>query len=480
MDASIRADENHAQGQGYNARIPTPEINTSVGSYVLVERLGAGGVGEVWKARDRVLNRVVALKFLAVPREGSSALQELLREARAASALNHPNIITIFEVGEREGATYLAMEFVEGDTLRDRLRQGRVPLGEAVDIVSQVVSALAAAHAHGIVHRDLKPENIMLRVDGYVKLVDFGLAKILALDQATTGEAVAQSDSGHLAGTFTYMSPEQARCRPLTPASDVFSFGIVMYELLAGENPFRRETMLDTLNAIVSYDPPSVQQKAPGTPRALTGVVNKALQKDPTARYPSAVELREPITSVRSLPDVSTLIDARAVRYARARSGPILVAVALFVLALAAWGAWFLTRTRSAEGESGPVRSVAIMTFTTDADDARAAAVAQGLPEDLGGALASSGLRVASRSSVLEMGAGASAHAAATLGVDAVVEGSVRTVGGRYRIHVELVRAKSRFQIWSGTFTSDGDAILSGDATTANEIAGQLKAQAAR
>jgi TolB-like protein len=446
---------------------------------VLVERLGAGGVGEVWKARDKVLNRVVALKFLAGPREGSSTLQDLLREARAASALNHPNIVTIFEVGEREGATYLAMEFVEGDTLRDRLQRGRLPLHEAVDIASQIIGALASAHAHGIIHRDLKPENIMLRVDGYVKIVDFGLAKDLAFDQATTGPAIAQSASGHLAGTFTYMSPEQARSRPLTPASDVFSLGIVMYELLAGENPFRRDTMLDTLNAIVSYDPPSLQQAVPSTPPGLTDVVGKALRKDPTARYPSAVELRDPITSVRALTGVANVIDAKAARSSTSLPRPILAAVALLVvLALAGWGAWFVTRARTAGVDVGPVGSVAIMTFTTDADDAGAAAVAQGLPEDLGGALASAGFRVASRSSVIEMGAGASARAGAMLGVDALVEGSVRTVGGHYRIHVELVGAKSRFQIWSGTFTSAGDAILSGDATTVKEIAGQMRAQA--
>jgi serine/threonine protein kinase len=177
---------------------------------VLLERLGAGGIGEVWKARDRRLNRVVALKFIFAERQGSSTSRDLLREARAASALNHPNIITIFEIGESAGATYLAMEYVQGETLRTRLGSTPLTPAEAAEIARQVSEGLAAAHREGILHRDLKPENIMIRADGIVKIVDFGLAKVMpwAKDDAGNEGATLSvaTQSGQLLGTFTYMS----------------------------------------------------------------------------------------------------------------------------------------------------------------------------------------------------------------------------------------------------------------------------------
>src|SRR5580658_8102250 len=157
----------------------TPAHDQQIGNYTLLEKLGAGGIGEVWKARDRRLNRVVALKFIFKEREGSSTNRDLLREARSASSLNHPNIITIFEVGESDDSTYLAMEYVQGETLRARMSRGALAPAEAAEITRQVAEGLAAAHREGILHRDLKPENIMIRADGIVKIVDFGLAKVM-------------------------------------------------------------------------------------------------------------------------------------------------------------------------------------------------------------------------------------------------------------------------------------------------------------
>jgi len=442
---------------------------TTVGSYLLVERLGAGGVGEVWKARDRLLDRIVALKFIPAPRQGSSPMTDLLREARAASALNHPNIITIFEVGERDGGSYLAMEFVEGETLRSRLRRGRVPIAEAVDIGSQIADGLASAHAQGIVHRDLKPENIMLRIDGYVKLVDFGLAKIIPRDPAATGDVTTATDSGHLAGTFTYMSPEQARSQSVTPATDVFAFGIVMYELLTGENPFRGETVLDTLNAIVNTQPPGVEEKAPDVPAALAAVVVKALQKSPTERYPSAAALREPLKQIRSTPAMSAILPAGATSRRPRSRWPMAAAAALLLIVLAVW---IVASGRAARADADePIRSVAIMTLRVDPNDQTAARFADGFAEDLGTSLAALGLNVLSSAAVFERAATARSD---ELGVNALVEGTVRTVDGRLRVHVEVVRARSRFQIWSGTFTPSENEARETAFTT--DVARQLRA----
>jgi serine/threonine protein kinase len=218
-------------------------------------------LGEVWKARDQVLNRVVAMKFVTAAGE-SGGSRELLKEARAASALNHPNIVTVYEVGESPQGAYMTMEVVEGETLRAKMKRGDLAPSDILDIASQVAEGLAVAHAHGIVHRDLKPENIMIRADGYVKVLDFGLAKRLPWAQADAGGSATASVgtvTGHLAGTFSYMSPEQARAQEVGPASDVFSFGIILYEMLTGSHPFRADSVMDTLHNIVSGEPPALK-----------------------------------------------------------------------------------------------------------------------------------------------------------------------------------------------------------------------------
>jgi serine/threonine protein kinase len=233
-----------------------------------------------WKARDRLLDRLVALKFLSK----QDTRHDLLSEARAASALNHPNIVTIFQIGEIEGEPYLAMEFIEGESLR-RYVNATGDLSEALEITEQIVDGLASAHALGIIHRDLKPENIMIRADGQVKLVDFGLAKRLFPSDATTAEtAKPASASGELVGTFSYMSPEQARGHAIGRSSDVFSLGIVMYELFSGRHPFRRDEMLETLNAIVKHEPPPLAKERPEAPPRVGDIVSKSLKKEPSER----------------------------------------------------------------------------------------------------------------------------------------------------------------------------------------------------
>jgi TolB-like protein len=445
--------------------------NRKIGGYVLLEHLGAGGIGEVWKAHDPKLNRVVALKFLSVTRPGSAPGRDLLAEARAASALNHPNIVTIFEVSEREGGTYLAMEFVEGETLRARLRKGPLPLAEASQIAVQVASALAVAHQHGIIHRDLKPENIMLRLDGYVKLVDFGLAK--KLPWAKEGESTltdSATRTGQVVGTFQYMSPEQARGQLITPASDVFSLGIVIYEMLTGEHPFESGNVVDTLSAILTKEPMRVSVRCPAAPITLTSTVERALLKAPEARFPSAVEMT---ASLRGKVAESAAESApkKWKVWMFAAAGLALLAV---VIALA------MTFFRGGGGVGGmQVQSVAVLNLRAG-DDPTATAVSESLAEDLGVALSRAGLQVASHSTARGV-TGDARSIGGQLGVDAVLDGSIRSSGNNYKVHLELVSTRTGFQLWSGNFLLDSQELLTGNEPAAARMATELStAMAAR
>jgi len=449
-----------------------------IGPYTLAERLGAGGIGEVWKARDSRLNRVVALKFISAEHKGSSPAVDLLREARAASALNHPNIITIFDVGESEAGTYLAMEFVPGETLRARLNRPPIPMEEGLGIAEQVAGGLAAAHREGIVHRDLKPENIMLRVDGLVKVLDFGLAKVLPWAQPRAAGAASvtagsqATETGQLVGTFTYMSPEQARGQSVTPASDVFSFGIILYEMLTGE----QTTAIDTLTAILTREPPGVSARAAAVPEQISGVVELALRKDAGERPKSAVELSEHLSRARSVlvaPAPPQPVVRNMPRWMRA------IGVAL-IAGLLTMGSWFLGSSTTRR-EAPPLRSIAVMTFRAEAGDDAASALAQALSEELGAAVSRTGFQVAARRSVLELAGPADPRAVGgQLGVDAVLEGSVRSYRNKAKVHVELISTRTGFQIWGDTITADIEDPLGGEQQTAEEIAKRLRSALSR
>ncbi|HEX8843259.1 MAG TPA: protein kinase [Pyrinomonadaceae bacterium] len=272
----------------------TIPAGTHLGRYEIRSPIGAGGMGEVYLAHDAQLDRPVALKILpADVTKDEDRLRRFQQEARATSALNHPNILTIYEIGQTEGTHFIATEFVDGTTLRERTSRTRLKVDEALDLSLQVASALAAAHEAGVVHRDIKPENIMIRKDGYVKVLDFGLAKLTEQRAASGPNALTLADTGPgiVIGTVTYMSPEQARGLKVDQRTDIFSFGVVLYEMLAGRAPFGGPTPSDVIVAILDREPQPLARLSSDTPPELQRIISKALTKDREKRYQTVREM---------------------------------------------------------------------------------------------------------------------------------------------------------------------------------------------
>src|SRR5438874_3342659 len=273
-------------------------VGRTIGHYKLSERIGTGGMGEVYLATDITAGRKAALKLLPARFTGDAdRLKRFEREARAVVGLNHPNILTVYEIGEDHSIHYIASELIEGETLRQRLMRGRMELSEAIDVAIQVASALAAAHEAGVVHRDIKPENIMLRPDGYVKVLDFGIAKLAesAFAEATTDRqepmTLIGTILGSVLGTVRYMSPEQAYGAPVDKGTDIWSLGVVLYEMLTGQTPFTGETPGEAMSSILEMEPPPLTSYVAHTPAELQQIISKTLRKDRKERYQSAHEL---------------------------------------------------------------------------------------------------------------------------------------------------------------------------------------------
>ena len=280
-----------AQGIDFSAR------GRKIGPYRVLSLLGAGGMGEVYLAEDTRLGRCVALKLLPADfTYDAERIRRFEREARAASALNHPNIVTIYEIGQSDGAYFIATELVEGQTLRDFMPLARAQMKEALNVIAQVADALSAAHAAGIVHRDVKPENIMLRPDGYVKVLDFGLATLIeplpAHDASHKRTEAERTDTGAVMGTVAYMSPEQALGREVDQRTDIFSLGVVLYEMFAGAHPFRGPTAAATFDALLNREPPAPVISNPDMSPELERIIARALEKDRELRYQTASDLR--------------------------------------------------------------------------------------------------------------------------------------------------------------------------------------------
>ncbi|HKO44048.1 MAG TPA: serine/threonine-protein kinase [Pyrinomonadaceae bacterium] len=302
-----------------------------VGQYSIIRALGSGGMGEVYLAQDRRLDRLVALKILpSYFAADDQRLRRFQREARAASALNHPNILTIHEVGESDGTYFIATEFIDGQTIREITNSERLTTDEVMDIVEQVATGLAAAHRAGIVHRDIKPENIMRRTDGLVKILDFGIAKLLERQDSDATQRSVHTELGVVMGTVDYMSPEQARGLPVDERTDIWSLGVVLYEMLARRLPFAGATRMDSMVAILEREPLLLEESIN---EALRTVVETCLQKDRDKRYQSIDELLADLRAARELPaSQSQLLDVRPHR----TRNLVLLAAAWLLVAVAA------------------------------------------------------------------------------------------------------------------------------------------------
>jgi serine/threonine-protein kinase len=415
-------------------------------------------MGEVYLANDSRLKRNIALKIL--PPYFTKDQQRLLRfqqEARAASALNHPNIITIFDIGEVNSIHYIATELIDGETLRWQIEQRTMHLNELMDVGVQVASALAAAHEEGIVHRDIKPENIMVRRDGYVKVLDFGLAKprrgvVGSSDTETTVMGV-KTEPGVVFGTVKYMSPEQARGLEMDPRTDIFSLGVVIYELASGAVPFDGDTPSDVIAAILGKDPVPLETNGE-KPEELNRIVLKALSKNPDDRYQNAHELLNDLKSLMRNTDSAVTAAPSRTRY-EPRSPRLLIAVAFLILVAAGLGMYWLFRGRDVLPAPPLVKSIAVLPLKPIVAESRDEALEIGMADSLIFRLGSiheivvrptSAIRKYSALEQDPLAAGREQQ------VDAVLEGSIHKSGEKVRVTVRLVRVADGQQLWADTF----------------------------
>ena len=341
----------------------TLSAGTRLGSYEILAPLGAGGMGEVYRARDRKLDRDVAVKVLppAVAAEPDT-LARFEREAKAVAALSHPNILAIFDFGTDGGVSYAVTELLEGETLRGRLDTGPIAQKQAVDYAVQIAKGLTAAHEKGIVHRDLKPDNVFVSKDGHVKILDFGLAKkveaVAREEQTSAPTGTGHTEPGTVMGTMGYMSPEQVRGLPVDHRSDLFSFGTILYEMLAGRKAFKKDTASDTIAAILKEEPPELMQSGRNVSPALDHIVKHCLEKDRDQRFQSARDVAFALSEASS---PSTTSGAQIALRPAGRSRTLAVIVAVVVLA--ATGFFLVGRAHRGAGRGGGVKRVAVLPF---------------------------------------------------------------------------------------------------------------------
>ena len=450
-------------------------VGETISHYRVVDKLGQGGMGEVFLAQDTSLDRKVALKFLPEQwRHDPTARKRFLREAKSAAALDHPYICKVYETAEVDDTSFIAMEYVPGQTLMERLSEGPLALSEALQTAVEVAEALEEAHGAGIVHRDLKPSNIMLRPEGHVKVMDFGLAKGSTEGEDDQEQTVTQlTQSGATVGTPAYMSPEQLRGQPLDARSDIFSFGVMLYEMATGMHPFKRDTQVDTAHAILSQDPPPLTDH---TERmgSLQPVIEKMVDKEPEQRYQSIQEVRTDLSQVLSGSTVG-----KHVRPGRAPSaGALWKTVAALVLIVVAFLGWWFFPGETTPAIPERISSIAVLPLDNVSGDPEQAYFAAGMHEALITDLSKIGaLKVISRRSVLryrEMDKSIP-EIALELGVDAVITGGVLPVGDQVRITAQLIDGKTDESLWAESYNRGLRDVLVLQSEVARAIAGEIK-----
>lgn len=472
-------------------------IGRRLGHYQILEKVGAGGMGEVYRARDVRLERDVAVKVLpAGALSDDTARARLLREARIASALNHPHLCTVFDVGEADDHTYVAMEFVVGESLRERLAGGPLPVEQVIRYGAQIAEALEHAHERGILHGDLKSSNVMITSGDRAKVLDFGLARRLRgseVKEATdvlhaeqlhsserTRDVISEIQPGEFAGTLHYMAPELLRGEPLRQPGDLWSLGVVLYEMSAGERPFKGATAFELSSAILHDPPPPLPAQVPAP---LAAVILRCLAKDPAQRGQQASEVRaslegvDPRTSSLRSAAAGVEVRQRPLRWARWLGG--LGAAATLALAVVLGlnlGGW-RGRLRG-EATQASIQSLAVLPLEDLSGNSGEAYFADGMTETLITDLAQiSALRVISRTSVMQY---KGVHKplpqiAEELGVDAVVEGSVLRSGNWVRITAQLVRAVPEQHLWANSYDRELRDVLSVHSEVARAIAQEIR-----
>jgi serine/threonine protein kinase/Flp pilus assembly protein TadD len=467
-------------------------VSRTISHYRILDKLGSGGMGEVYLAEDRRLGRKLALKIL--PAEFTRDPDRLARfeqEARAASALNHPNIITIYEVGEHEGAHFIATEFIEGRTLRQLTPSTGMPIGEALEISIQVAGALQAAHEAGITHRDIKPENVMIRPDGYVKVLDFGLAKLTEKSDPKTDPAKVdkeaatmlrpKTDPGTVMGTVTYMSPEQARGLRVDARTDIFSLGVMLYEMVAGRPPFEGATSSDVIAAILVRDPAPISRLVAGIPSEFEWSLNKALRKERDDRYDTVRSFLSDLKLLKSRLDFeSELARVGQPQSLFGMSGEARMEISEAVTTEISGVVDEVISAPLRRSSSRAIDSLAILPLVNDGADADMEYLGDGITESIINSLTQlPQLRVIPRSTVFrykgrkvdpeEIGR--------ELGVRAVLSGRILQVGDSLIVKTELVDVSRHTQLWGEQYRRSFTDIFSLQDDISQEISGKLRLQ---
>jgi eukaryotic-like serine/threonine-protein kinase len=460
-------------------------VGQTFGHYKISKRIGTGGMGEVYLATDMTAGRKAALKLLPMRFTGDAErLKRFQQEAHAVVALNHPNILTVYEIGQDHSIHYIASELIEGETLRQRLTRGPMQVSEALDIASQVASALDAAHHAGVIHRDIKPDNIMLRPDGYVKVLDFGIAKLAesAFADATADGAgsmtLVETNLGSILGTTRYMSPEQASGAAVDKRTDIWSLGVVLYEMVTGDAPFTGDTPGKVMTSILEKEPPLLTGHVAHAPAELQQIISKTLRKDREERY-RAHELLEALKRLRHNLEVRAELQRSSAARSWLHRRPALAVLLLLLLVGLALAFPFYWH-RNLPTSSSPDKSIAVLPFENLNKDDENAFFAGGVQDEILTNLAKvADLKVISRTSVMKYKSDLERNLreiAKALGVSHVVEGSVQRAGGRVRVSAQLIDARNDAHLWAERYDRDVADVFAIQSEIAQQIADQLKA----
>jgi len=452
-------------------------IGTKVSHFEITDKLGEGGMGEVWLARDIRLGRTVALKILPPARaESEDRRRRFEDEARAASALNHPGIAHIYDVGEAEGIHFIAMEHVDGESIDYRMARAPLTTAEIVDLGARLADALAAAHGQGVTHRDIKPSNLMITAEGRLKVLDFGLAKLRPGFGKGGGEATTQTmtQPGVVMGTVQYMSPEQALGKEADHRSDLFSTGVVLYEMATGRLPFRGSTPTETITEIVRSEPEPVSDLSPATPPELERIIRKCLEKDASRRYQSARELAVDLDNLKRDTESGVTVMAPE-RRAPSRAAMVGVAAAAVIMVVVGF---MLVRSDLWTSESASIESIAVLPFENGTGDEESEYLCDGLTEGLINTLSQiPNLKVISRRSTRAFKDSEEDPQAIgrKLGVQALLMGRLVQRGGQLSVSAELVDVSDNHQLWGGRFDRPQGDVLTIEKELTKTIAQTMK-----